>query len=174
MDIVSFVTKLGEKFAPVDAGVVKTLQIQLTDDFNRILENYRAKKERNRIMAIEFERMSDELDRANEAGKVEEGKDIAYRMQEVKKGVEKPTLVELACAFFDRPWVKLALLLSFGIVSALIARRLVGRKKEDEEGGYPDGGQDGAGSPPPYGYPPYPPYPYAPYGNGRRNDYGRK
>jgi len=172
MDIVSFVTKLGEKFAPVDAGVVKTLQIQLTDDFNRTLENYRAKKERNRIMAIEFEKMKDELDRANEAGKVEEGRDIAYRMQEVKKSVEKPTLVELACDFFDRPWVKLALLLSFGVVSALIARRLAGKRRAEEEDDYPD--RDGAGPPPPYGYPPYPPYPYAPYGNGRRDDYGRK
>lgn len=172
MDIISFVTKLGEKFAPVDASVIKTLQIQLTDEYNVTLKKYLQKMEKNDVIKFEIESNEKELDRAIEQGNEQEGKDIAYRINQLKKEIQKPSLFERGVWFFDKPWVKLVLLLSFGLVSALIARRILGKKKVEEE---PldepnEGYAQGYPNHPPY-YPPYPPYPYAPYGNGRKNDY---
>jgi len=173
MDIVSFITRLGENYAPTDPGVVTDLRIQLTDGYNKVLDVYREKKEKNSMLEFEMEKLNKDRLAAREAGDYEAAKEIADRMSELKRECElsKPTLVERSLAFLDRPYVRLALLVSFGIVSALLARWLNRRRRDDD-----DDERDGrGGGPAPAGgyYPPppgYAPYPYAPYGGGRRED----
>jgi len=173
MDIVTFVTNLGGKFAPVDPSAVKTLEVQLTDEYNKVLRNHREKKEKNKMIKFEMDKLGKDFEEAQGAGDFEAARDVAHRMEQLKREMEVPTFLERSMAVLDKPAVKLVLMLSFGIVCALFARWLNGRRKGPEDDG-PGGDSPDGGGPYHYGPPPgYPPYPYAPYGGGRR-DGGRR
>lgn len=170
MNIVDYLTGLGGKFALVDASTIKGLQIQLNDEYVETLDRYKNKIKMNDQIKFEMETLDKELNTAVEAGNEEVGRDIAYRMKQLTGKIENPTLVEKACNFFNKPYVRLALLLSFGIVSALLARFILKKSRatdeeEREETNDYQGGQY-QNYPPMYGYPTPPPYPYQPYGRG--------
>lgn len=174
MNIVDFLTKLGEKFAPVDASTIKGVQIQLTDDYVESIENYKRKIKMNDQIKFEMENLNTDLERAVEGNNPEAGKAIAEQIAQLNGKIQKPTIIEKACHFFDRPYVKLLLLLSFGLVSALVAKYLLNKSKakdEDLEEEPDNFNNQGGNYPPMYGYPTLPPYPYQPFGRGQQQRY---
>ncbi|MGJ1351996.1 hypothetical protein ACR79P_06495 [Sphingobacterium spiritivorum] len=159
MHIVDFLVNLGAKFAPIDASSVKTLQIQLTDEYNKTLNKTKMKLDSNIVLDGEVENLHKQAEEAKQSGDTPKFSDIAYRINEIEGKRPKVSLIEKAIIFFDKPIVKFGLMIAFGfLVSYLIKRKLGSNKEEEEEDDLPQSNN----VPPMYGYPPYP---YPPYPN---------
>lgn len=171
MNIVDFLTELGKKFAPVDASTIKGVQIQLTDEYIQTIENYTKKMENNKNLNFEIEKLTSEYEHAVESNNPELGKDIARRVSDLSKGLQKASIIEKACNYLNKPYIKLILLLSFGIVSAMISKYILKKARGTKE--VNEGLEDENNNNPnvyynPYGYPTPPPYQYGPYGRGQQ------
>lgn len=159
MNIVEFVTKLASKFAPVDAGTVKTLEIQLTEKYKNTLETYHKKMEKNSKIEFEVDKMREQADAAMTSGDTEAAISIARQIEGLNKTKDKPSLVEKCFSFFNNPLVRVGLMIAFALVSAWIAKKMLGKKNDDDENDDQDnplnqGAMPGYYPPPYYGYMP--------------------
>jgi hypothetical protein len=171
MRITEFATQLFTKFAPVSTETVANLNVQLSNHYTQILSSMEAKNQQNADLTKKAEAQK-KLIESLPLGSPEREEEI-FRFTELQDQFEKPTFMERAVAFLDKPLVRVALLVSFAFVARYLAKKLtqpVVPKEEEEELEQPQYAnfkqQPQYGYPPQYGYvpqygyyPPNPPYP---------------
>jgi hypothetical protein len=158
MRITEFATQLFIKFAPVSPETVSNLNVQLSNHYSQILSSMETKNQHNADLTKKAEASKKIIDSLPK-GSPERDEEI-FRFTELQDQFQKPTFMERAVSYLDKPLVRVGLLVSFAFVARYLAKKLtqpVAPKEEEEEleqPQYPNFKQQ-----PQYGYPPqfYPP-----------------
>lgn len=165
MRITEFATQLFTKFAPVSTETVANLNVQLSNHYSQILSSMETKTQQNADLTRKAEASKKIID-SLPLGSPERDEEI-FRFTELQDQFAKPTFMEKAVAFLDKPLVRVALLVSFAFVARYLAKKLtqpvVSKEEELEEPEQPQYANFKQQQQ--YGYPPqfYPPqYGYYP------------
>lgn len=176
MRITEFATNLFMRYAPVASESMASLKDELNRGYINILNEMETKDQKNNSIKVKANSIKEQLSGLDEhspeyANKLKEFEDLHFEL-------EKPTVMERVVTFFEKPYVKLALMVAFIFASRYIAKKLTQKEEEkpDEIEDLPNQGFQG--QPQFGGYPPVHPqyWNYNPYGsnppqfngNGRR------
>jgi len=164
MQVSEFIIKLGQRFTPITQADATTLQFQIESFFKNITNQAMAKLEENKKIENKVNNLNFELE-SNVSD--DQKKQIADNIKQLNESKAVLTVKEKACLFFEKPIVKIGLVLAFALISKIIVNRLANKGKDnvdDEQDNQPQ--HNGYN---PYGYYyPYPPGPhnnYAPHNN---------
>lgn len=161
MRITEFATNLFSRYAPVASESMAQLKDELNRGYINILNEMETKSQKNNSIKIKANSIKKELDLMDEHTPEYNAK--LKEFEELHFELERPTLMERVVTIFEKPYVKLALMVAFIFLSRYIAKKLT-QKEEKEQEEIDEVGKQPFYGQPQYGYPAPPPYPYAPYG----------
>lgn len=131
MRIFEFLIRLFTRFAPVDKETISDLSFQLQGYHTTQTQNFKQKMENNEKISQKATAIKEELTKL-EAGTPEYEKKV-FEFTELHDQLAKPTLMEKALDFLDKPMVKLFLMVAFIFVSRYILKKITGADKEEIE-----------------------------------------
>ncbi|RQO68522.1 hypothetical protein DBR40_19975 [Pedobacter sp. KBW01] len=165
MRVIEFATNLFMRYAPTASESMASLKDELNRGYINILNQMEIKKDKNNEITAKAEGIKKELDGLDVhtpeyANKLKEFQDLHFEL-------EKPTFMERVVTFFEKPYVKLGLMVAFIFASRYIAKKLTQKDEPKIEDIEENPVQNFSGHPQYGNYPPVPPqyWGYSPYGN---------
>lgn len=150
-----FLINLFSRYSAVEPSSMASLKQELNTGYINIINQMEAKKTRNAPIEKKLEETAKQLDGLDEHNPQYGEKLLEF--EKLQRQIENPTIMERVIAFFEKPYVRLALMIGFILASRWIAKKITEKKDDKEELEEEAENQQRF-------YPNPPPHPYQPWG----------
>lgn len=165
MRVTDFFLNVFSKYAPLPQEYINTLNVELSESYFNSM--HKMKNKLNNNMEIESKIIEKEKEIEPLDPHTPEYSKVLFEIENLTKQLDKPTLIERAISFLEKPYVKLLMIVAFAIATRYIGKWLTAKPKEDEPEEEEQDEQEQNNFPPPY----YPPYGYYPPQQGHQQYY---
>lgn len=134
MRLPDFIINLFTRVTPMHKDDLQSLKSSLGAWYTAQLENMENKEQKQKRLIIDMKDQSEKLDKLDEHSPEYEKELIKFqKLEDLEHELEKPTFMEKAIEFFERPLVRVCLMASFSALSWWIMKKITSTPKEEEQ-----------------------------------------